>query len=154
MEQNTTFDEFDNSKKAIKRRRDLLPIWIKIFTWIFLIFGIISIIIPILELFLEKVDLSLYGLSTTSAFSPIGIAIVLLFLFKGIVAYGLWFEKKWAVQFAIIDAIIGIVVSSYVMIIQPFIDGTRNFNIRLELVALIPYLMKMRKIQKQWEEMK
>lgn len=154
MEQNTTFDEFDNSKKAIKRRRDLLPIWIKIFTWIFLIFGIISIIIPILGLFLEKVDLSLYGLSTTSAFSPIGIAIVLLFLFKGIVAYGLWFEKKWAVQFAIIDAIIGIVVSSYVMIIQPFIDGTRNFNIRLELVALIPYLMKMRKIQKQWEEMK
>ena len=154
MEQNTTFDEVDNSKKAIKRRRDLLPIWIKIFTWIFLIFGIISIIIPILGLFLEKVDLSLYGLSTTSAFSPIGIAIVLLFLFKGIVAYGLWFEKKWAVQFAIIDAIIGIVVSSYVMIIQPFIDGTRNFNIRLELVALIPYLMKMRKIQKQWEEMK
>ena len=154
MEQNTTFDEFDNSKKAIKRRRDLLPIWIKIFTWIFLIFGIISIITPILGLFLEKVDLSLYGLSTTSAFSPIGIAIVLLFLFKGIVAYGLWFEKKWAVQFAIIDAIIGIVVSSYVMIIQPFIDGTRNFNIRLELVALIPYLMKMRKIQKQWEEMK
>ena len=154
MEEKSTFQEFENSKKIINRRRDLLPLWIKIFTWIFLLFGILGIIIPILGLFIDKLDLSLYGLATTQVYSPLGILIVLMFIFKGLIAYGLWFEKNWAPKLAIVDAIIGIGICIYMMLINPFISGTRNFTIRLELIPLIPFLLKMRKIQKTWENMK
>lgn len=154
MEEKSTFEEFEKSQKQVKRRRDLLPLWIKIFTWIFLIFGVFGIAIPILGLFFEKLDLSLYGLATTQVFSPIGIIIVTLFIFKGIVAFGLWFEKDWAPKLAIIDAVIGIAICGYMMLVNPFISGNRNFTIRLELLPLIPYLLKMQKINKLWMAIK
>jgi hypothetical protein len=154
MEQKSTFDEFDKKQKQITRRRDLLPLWIKIFTWIFLLFGVAGIIIPILGLFLDSIDLSLYGLATKQVYTPIGILIVALFLFKGVVAFGLWFEKDWAPQIAVYDAILGIVICGYMMLVNPFISDSRNFTIRLELIALIPYFLKMKKIQAPWLNMK
>ena len=154
MEQNSTLNEFDKKEKLITRRRDLLPLWIKIFTWIFLIFGVAGIIIPILGLFLDSIDLSLYGLATTQVFTPVGILIVALFLFKGVVAFGLWFEKDWAPQIAVYDAILGIIICGYLMLINPFISDNRNFTIRLELIPLIPYFLKMKKIQAPWLNMK
>lgn len=154
MEQKSTFEEFNKKEKQITRRRDLLPLWIKIFTWIFLIFGVVGIIIPIIGLFLDSIDLSLYGLATTQVFTPIGILIVVLFLFKGIVAFGLWFEKDWGPQLATYDAILGIIICGYMMLVNPFVSNNRNFSIRLELIPLIPYFLKMKKIQTPWLNMK
>jgi hypothetical protein len=154
MDEKSSFEEFENSNKNFSRRRELLPLWIKIFTWIFLIFGILGIIIPILALFIENVELSLYGLETTEVYSPTGILVVVVFLFKGITAFGLWFEKDWAPKFAIFDALLGIAVCGYMMLVNPFVSESRNFSIRLELIALIPYLLKIQKIQRTWENMK
>ena len=55
------------------RRRDLIPLWIKVFIWIFLVFGCfvpVGIVLGFLGL---SFDLSLYGLETTQPFTVTGI---------------------------------------------------------------------------------
>lgn len=135
-----------------KRRRSLLPLWIKIFIWIFLVMGSIAPIGLIVGMFGIKFQLSLYGLETVNPLSFVGLGLICIFLFKGITAYGLWFEKQWAIIVGQIDAIIGILICAFVMMILPFIDTHLGFklNIRLELVLLIPYLVKLEKIKKEW----
>lgn len=136
-----------------ERRRKLLPTWIKIFLWIFMVFGIITPIGLVLGIFGIDFSLSLYGLETTKALSISGLVIILLFAIKGAVSFGLWTEKDWAVNLAIVDAIIGIVACTVVMLILPFVLESNGFkfSLRLELIALIPYLIKMKKIKEEWE---
>jgi hypothetical protein len=77
----------------------------------------------------------------------------ILLIYKGIVAYGLWFEQKWAPQAAVIDAITGIAVCIIMMGVIPFTVPNINFTIRLELIPLYFYLQKMKKIRKTWENL-
>lgn len=136
-----------------QRRRALLPTWIKVFTWIFLIFGILAPISLILGVAGYQFNLSLYGLDTMEPITLIGILIISLFALKGTVAFGLWTEKTWAVNLAIIDAIIGIVICIILTFAGPLMvagEGHIRFNFRLELLFLIPYLLKMRKIKPDW----
>ncbi|BAP31896.1 uncharacterized protein CHSO_2859 [Chryseobacterium sp. StRB126] len=149
-EKSTAFDEFDNYN-SLTRRRNLLPVWIKIFLWIFLIGGTVSLILLMAGSFMTHVSLSIYGINADHPYSMTGLLISLLFLFKGIVAYGLWFEQKWAPQAAIVDAIIGIAVCIIMMAVIPFTSPKINFTIRLELIPLYFYLVKMRNIKKVWE---
>lgn len=95
---------------------------------------------------------ALYGLETHEPFSATGFFILFLFVFKGVVAYGLWTEKEWAVDSAIVDAILGIAVCSTTMII-PFTGSGSPFTFRLELVLLIPYLIKLLNIRKDWKQL-
>ncbi|MGN7707437.1 hypothetical protein [Chryseobacterium sp. JV274] len=150
-EKSTAFAEFDNN--GLTRRRNLLPVWIKIFLWIFLIGGAVSAILLIAGSLLTHVSLSIYGINANHPYSMTGLLISFLFLFKGIVAYGLWFEQKWAVQAAIVDAIIGIAVCLIMMAIIPFTVPTISFTLRLELIPLYFYLMKMQNIKKTWESL-
>lgn len=132
------------------RRRDLLPFWIKIFVWTFLIFGAFVPVILILGILGKDCNLALYGLGTARPFSTIGISITFIFALKGLVAFGLWKEKEWAVNLAIADAIIGIIVCVYVAFILPFVTNGINISLRLELIPLIAYLIKMTKIKNEW----
>lgn len=150
-EKPTAFAEFENN--ILTRRRNLLPIWIKIFLWIFLIGGAISAILLIAGSLLTHFSLSLYGINANHPYSMTGLLIGFLFLFKGIVAYGLWFEQKWAVQAAIVDAIIGIAICLIMMAIIPFTTPTISFTIRLELIPLYFYLKKMQNIKNIWESL-
>ncbi|MGE8535084.1 MAG: hypothetical protein ACN6OJ_10925 [Chryseobacterium sp.] len=150
-EKSTAFAEFDNN--GLTRRRNLLPVWIKIFLWIFLIGGAVSAILLIAGSLLTHVSLSIYGINANHPYSMTGLLISFLFLFKGIVAYGLWFEQKWAVQAAIVDAIIGIAICLIMMAIIPFTVPTISFTLRLELIPLYFYLMKMQNIKKTWESL-
>lgn len=149
MEQNSAFEEFD-VKNNPARRRDLLPVWIKIFTWLFLIGGSVAALILISGFFLTNVSLSIYGIQAYHPYSIPGFIICVLLIFKGIVAYGLWFEEKWAPKAAIIDAIVGIAVCTIMMVIIPFTNSNINFTLRLELIPLYFYLLKMRDIEKDW----
>lgn len=148
MEEKSNFEEFDNLEIKHQRRK-LLPIWIKVFIWIFFFFGAIGLLMLLLIPFTNTIDLSLYGLTTNNPKSLIGILIIILFILKGSVSYGLWFEKKWGVNIAEIDAVLGIIICTISMFVLPIY--THNFSFRAELLLLIPYLMKMRKIKTMWE---
>jgi hypothetical protein len=131
-------------------RKKLLPLWIKIFTWIFLILSAFVPIIIILGVIGYRAQLALYGLETSEPFSSVGFTITLLFIIKGITAFGLLKEKDWAIKIGIADAIIGITICTLIML-YPIINSEATFSLRLELLALIPYLLRLLKIKTQWE---
>lgn len=125
------------------RRKDLLPWWIKVFSWIFLVFGALGIIGIVCGILGYQMVLSFHGLSTKDPFSMDGIVIIGLLLFKALVSYGLLWEKSWAVIAGIIDAILGILICMLMLYYSSY---------RLELVFLIPYLIRLLKIKSQWEQ--
>lgn len=127
----------------IVERKKLVPKWIIVFCWIFLILGGFAILAFFASFFISNYVVSLYGLESHNSTSPLGLFLTFLFAFKSAVAFGLLREKDWAVNAAIADAVIGIVICVYVMFaVKP--------ALRLELVALIPYLLKMNKLRTLW----
>jgi hypothetical protein len=140
-------------EQSLVSRRKLLPVWIKVFVWIFMIMGVIVPLAVVYSLTGATFQISLYGLESNTALNTVGAIALTLFLLKGIAAFALWTEKAWAVDIAIVDAIIGIIVCLFVMMVYPFIDDIEGFtiNIRLELLLLIPYLLKLQKIKPLWK---
>lgn len=143
-----SFEEFEKRKK---RRRKLLPWWIKVFCWIFMLFGSLSFVCLILGFTDIKPALAFYGFETNEPFSLKGLIVIAVGVLKGITAFALWFEKDFAIKIGKIDAIIGIVLCGISMFVLPFLQDIFNITIRLELALLIPYLIKLNKIQKEWE---
>jgi len=116
-----------------------------------MIFGAISIPIFILGLSGFNFELELYGYTAHRALSTIGVFLFLLYLFKGVVSYSLWFEKVWAVNLGIIDAIIGILTCIIGMANIPLFHGNLDSNrFRFEIIFLIPYLIKLTRIRRLW----
>jgi hypothetical protein len=140
-------------KPEIGRRRKLLPWWIKVFTWIFLIFGMIIPIAFIFGILGFSFQLSLYGLESNTPLSAIGLGIMGVFLLKGITAFALWMEKDWAIDLGQVDAVVGICICVFLMVIYPMIDTNPGFkfNFRLELLLLIPFLVKLGTMKEQWK---
>lgn len=151
MEENseTHFEQFEI--KNIERRK-LLPGWIKVFCWIFMALGTASIGCLIFGAFGKKADVSLYGFKTNEPLSLIGIFIILTMLLKGFSAYALWFEKNYAIKLGKIDAILGVVICGASMLIIPFLEENSNVVFRLEIALLIPYFIKLKKIENDWGE--
>ncbi len=150
--QNETLDLDLGQQKQIIRRRNLLPWWIKLFTWIFLLFGAIAPFGLIFGLLDFNFQLGLYGIETFEPISYTGLLLIGVFLFKGIIAFGLWTERDWAILLGQIDAIIGIVICFFVMFVLHFIDDRYGFimPLRLELILLIPFLIRLRKVKDEW----
>ncbi|PBJ07337.1 hypothetical protein [Flavobacterium sp. ACN6] len=144
------FDEFD--KPPIIRRK-LLPWWIKTFCWIFMVLAVAAIGSLITNLFEPSVHLSLYGFSSDIAYSGTGLFIIATMLLKGVAAYSLWFEKPNAIMIAKIDAIVGIAICIASMFIIPFTIGDGHISLRLEILLLIPYYMKVNKIEYEWDNL-
>ena len=131
-------------------RKKMLPVWIKIFTWIFLVISVFAPIVFVLGLVGYNAQLALHGLETNEPLSTIGIIITTIFIIKGITAFSLLKEKDWAIKVGIVDAVIGIIICTLLML-YPIINSDAKFSLRLELAALIPYLIKLLKIKTQWE---
>ncbi|MFT4779955.1 MAG: hypothetical protein ACJAU0_001680 [Flavobacteriales bacterium] len=138
--------------KITKRRRALLPVWIKIFLWVF---WVMSSLIPLGLVFGAlgiPFSIALYGLETVTPISIVGLFLSLFFVLKWFTAFGLWTEKDWGVKLALIDGYVGIATCIFMMVVYPFLgleDGF-SFSFRLELFALFPYVIKMYRIQKEW----
>ena len=149
---NTIDAHLSESASPQLRRRQLLPWWIKIFCWIFIVLGVIAPVGLIFGLLGKPFDLSLYGISTSQPLTMVGLAVMALFVLKGIAGCGLWMEKGWAVPAAIADAIIGVVICLFLTFVYPFLDSSPGFRLsfRLELILLFPYLLKLVKIWPSW----
>ena len=134
-------------------RRALLPKWIMVFCWIFMIMGGLLPALLLGRAFGLRSQLDLYGLSTYDAFTPLGIFLAVLFLIKFVTAFGLWTKKAWAVDMGLADAILGILICCTVMFVFPLFPETwgTTLRIRLELIALIPYLLTLWRIRPEWK---
>lgn len=152
MDKNNTNNldpQLDFPQKRLERRRKLLPWWIIAFLWLFLAFFALMPVCLIMGLLKYNFEISLLGLTTHQPISLIGMSLMLLFSFKGIVAFALWTEKTWAVGMAKIDAIVSVVVCVLVMIYSIVVQ--HSFSFRLELVVIGLYYYKMNHIQYNWE---
>lgn len=132
----------------ISDRKDLLPKWIKFFSWMFLIFGVFVPFVTIFSI-LSKIEgnYSLFGLETTgSVSSPSVQFIIFLFITLGVCAYGLLFGKDWGVNLCI--------VMGYVSIGVCLFSIFQGGSIGLELLLLIPYIIKLHKISNKWKKIK
>lgn len=137
----------------LSRRRSLLPWWIKVFCWLFMPFGLLAIVCLFLGLLGLQPELSFYGFRTYEPLSFTGLLIIAVGVLKGITAFALWFEKDFAIKIGKADAIIGIVLSSLSMVVLPFLSAHANIQIRLELLVLIPYFIKLHKIEAAWNDL-
>ena len=142
--QNDIFDE--RLLNLQKDRRKLLPWWMKAFIWIFLLFSAMIPIVLVFAFLGYNTTVSLYGIETNNALSTIGVLVITLYILKGVVSYGLWLGKKWAIDLGILDAIVGILSCFYVM----YISSTMEFSFRLEVAFLIPYLIKLLNLKPLW----
>ncbi len=134
--------------ESITPRNKLLPLWIKIFCWIFLVIGFLIPFALVWGIITHNFIVSLYGVESNTIYSLTGIFLVALFSFKTLVAFGLLRYRDWAVKLGIIDAAIGILICCIVIIYSAL---QAKLIIRLELVPLIPYFLKLRKIKNEWE---
>ena len=139
----------DILQEASIDRKTLVPVWIRIFSWIFLVLGVFAPFSLVFAALDYDFALALYGLESNGPLNLTGISIVLLFALKGVVAFGLINHKDWAIQLAIVDASVGIALCIFIVLYPLFVGG--NFNLRLELFLLVPYLIKMAKVKEQWE---
>lgn len=136
---------------ATHRRKDLLPWWIKIANWFFMLMGFCAVIIFFVSLAGRNAAITLYGLSSNGdPFSAAGLLLTGIALFNGITAYGLWSEKDWAVNVGMASAFIGIIVCSYTTI-TGFSYSNGMFQFRLELILLFFFLRKLLKIRQEWD---
>ena len=142
----------DDLNQVSPKRRTLLPWWVKIFCWIFMIFGGIAAVGIVFGVLGYNFQLSLYGLETSEPLSPIGGVLMLTFLLKGAAAFGLWTEKDWAITLGVIDAVLGIVICGLVMLVAPFLNIGFSFHLRLELALLIPYLLWLNRTKPLWQQ--
>ena len=97
-------------------------------------------------------ELALYGLETQSVYSSVGMLLTSIFIMKAFVAIGLWYGKDWAIIVGQLDAIIGILICLTIMIASLINKETSFYpkDIRLELILLIPFLIKLTKIKIEW----
>jgi hypothetical protein len=144
---NSQFNQFE--KKEVNRRA-LLPSWIKVFCWLFMIMGVAGLGTFIFGIFGTTAELTLYGFETYEPLSLTGIFITAMILFKAFTAYSLWFEKDNAILLGKIDAIAGIIVCMISMVAIPIFVENAEVSIRLELLLLIPYYYKLENIKNAW----
>ena len=117
-----------------------------------MLLGVLAILNLILGLVGVNYYIEIYGLSTTDVKSGLGILLTFIFVFKGVVAFSLWFEERLAIRLALLDAIIGILMCTAIMFNLPIhVRDEPPFLFRPDLIVLIPYLWKMAKIKKRWE---
>jgi hypothetical protein len=148
-EQSSQFKEFEIQPFF---RRNLMPVWFKVFCWIFMIFGAMGILNLMAGLLNYSFSISLYGLESDNVCSIMGILATAVFLFKGLTAYSLWYEKSNAITLGKIDAAAGIVICIVMMVVSPILEKGA-FSFRFEIIFLIAYYRKLSDIEYAWHNL-
>ena len=150
MSDQTTILDQDVTAQPLNRRQ-LLPWWVKTFSWIFMVLGAIAVVGFVAAVsFGSEYPISLYGLQTTEPMSALGSMLIAMFILKAAAGFGLWFEKDWAITISVVDAVIGIGVCLFVMVAVPIMESTGFRSFRLELIFLVLYLVKVIRLKPQW----
>lgn len=144
----TPTSDLSSPVPEVLSRKGMVPLWIKIFGWIFIALAVLSIPIMVWAVAAgQPVSFQLFGLNYAGpALKPGAFAMVALNLFMGITAYGLIFRKDWGVVGAMSNGYVGLAICVITMIIS---GGT---NIRVEPIIQLFYLRRLQKIQGQWKE--
>lgn len=137
------FNEFE----SVIRKRSLLPWWIKIFCWIFMVIGMLSLFVVFLVIANYEPELEIFGFNANENHPYNSILILFSFLFLGVTGYLLWFEKRKAIIIGQINALWGIILCLISMGLG-LVNG--NFVFRIELFFLVLFFVKLSQIKPKW----
>ena len=141
-----------STKHHPKARWDLLPQWIKFFSWVFLVYSVVAIIIGFQSFIQDGYFQSqIYGLETTQITNINELALIINIL-NLLVAYGYIFQKDWAIRVGITNAIFAILICIFVMLTTAFYS--HDANLRFEIFVLAFYLLKLKAIKEKWANIK
>lgn len=150
MQENQPKDHFEEFDLNTIRRRKLLPWWIRFFSWVFMIFGGLGILTYSIALFGFNINLSIYGLVSNEPLSLIGLMIISIILLKGWAGFALFFEKDNGPLIGKIAGLVGLFICIASMVFLPFQQGNFTYNIRIEILFLLPFLIRLNRIHKKW----
>lgn len=136
--------------EAETNRKKLIPLWIKIFGWLFIVMGVAVPLLPLVTAFLKQpATYEIFGLSYAgSPFHPMALLISAIVLALSISAYGLLFGKPWGLKACLVTGYGGIIICLATMVYS--LVALSALSIRLELLAQIPYLLKLHKLKPLW----
>lgn len=130
-------------------RRQLVPLWIKVFGWLIMLLGvampftIVACLITGLPMTVSFLGLGHHGLP----WHPMALLVMALALMHAVAAYGLLFGKDWGVQACMAVGFIGVLACLGGMGYS-LLQG--QLNLRLELVLQALFLRKLDKIRPLW----
>ncbi len=133
------------------KRKEILPKWIRFFSWIFLFFAF-SPLLLIAGLFIPgNYSFDAFGLSYNGTYTlnPLAFYITGIQTLASIVSYGILWGKNWAITLGIGYSFIALATAIYV-ILSSFNSVTTY--IPLEPVFLIPFLVILVKKKQQWSD--
>lgn len=132
-----------------RHRKQLVPKWIKVFGWFFIVLGVVAPLGYISSLATgADAQFSLFGLAVHgNELTLKALFIMLLFISFGISAYGLLFGRDWGLNLCFVTGYLGLAVSVLVTIIGL---SSGMVMIRLEPLIQVPYLIKLHKIKPEW----
>ena len=131
------------------KRKEILPVWIQLFSWFFLLFAI-SPIFFIFGLFVEgNYHIGGFGLDYNGSHTRniVPLLITSLLTMASVVAYGLLWGKNWAIHLGIAYSILALIASLSSTTIQ-LVNGNIRFN--LEWVLIIPFVITLLRKRKEW----
>ena len=128
-------------------RKELLPKWVRFFSWPFLLF-LTSPIILIVGMFIGDMRYSLFGISYYgSSLHLLPVFIILIMTFHGIAAYGLLWSKRWGVNVGIACGLIGAILSVIGMMVA-FLHGQVHFE--FSIIAQVLFLIALFNVREKW----
>jgi|GEM_PF-875387 len=151
-EPTSIFDQ-DFLKETFVRRRQLMPLALKIYVWFYLAFSVYSVVTFIYVNIMRWLDEVRY--ESFDRFLLLTIFTGLAFpVLRFLANLFIWLEKKKAILFAIIITALNILYSCFSFLIIYNMYGRLNFMMwTLPLLLLqIPYLVLLLNIRKRWEQ--
>ncbi len=136
--------------EAERIRKKLIPIWIKVFGGIFIVMGVAVPILPIVTPLLgQPATYEMFGLRYVgSPFHPMALLISAIILSLSVSAYGLLFGKRWGLKACLATGYGGLIICLGTMAYS--LAALSVLTLRLELIAQIPYLLKLHKVRPLW----
>ncbi len=140
--------EFSQPINIVRYRRSLLPWWIKGFSWLFMIFGVMIFPISVMSIFGVPTELSLYGIESTSILNLNGALVTIMFLISGIVGFALFYGKDWALNAGLVLCAAHLLLVVLVYALQL---ATHGSNLRFEFILVVPFFIKLLKLRPLWD---
>lgn len=129
-------------------RRALLPKWVVVFCWLFLV-GILAPPAVLIAGIFYKLPMHIGVFGWTRLGSPYELLSLMALAYWGlcgVAAAGLLLGKRWAWNVAVVVGIVGLGLS----VTSPFAAGGDTVHIPLELIVEIPFLLLLWRIRERW----
>ena len=137
---------------TVNRRWDILPLYVKAFTYLFLLTGLLAPPLLILHAYGLPVPLSIYGIEVQGLlFHSGGLLVLALYFLKGVAAFGLYNEETWGLDVALFDAVAGVAICLAGMSGLDLFPTVDTLWFRLELFLLLPYALHLYRNRAAWK---